>query len=253
MSQITEYQRGTPCWVDLWTPDREAAMAFYTALFGWEYDVAPADQHFYTTALLHGRKAAGIITPPGPPQPPAWATYLLTDDVPALDASVTELGGQSLTGVVNVPGADEIRMSLLLDPTGAMFGAWQSKGNVGAGIANEPGAFVWNELATPDPATARKFYAAAFGVEISDPVSPDFDTTTLRVAGRDVAGISEGPAGAPAQWGTFFAVRDADEAVATVRAQGGAVPGEPTDTPYGRIAVCADPQGATFAVMSTAE
>lgn len=253
MSEISEYRQGTPCWVDLSTQDRPAAMDFYAAVFGWRYEVAPAAQHFYTTAQVRGLGAAGIITPPGPPQPPAWATYLAIDDVAALDASVPELGGRSLTGVVTVPGDDEIRMALLMDPTGAMFGAWQAKGGSGAAVANEPGSFIWNELMTQDPQTARKFYSAAFGLEISDPMSADFDYTTIRSDGRNVGGIGRAPDGVPAHWVTYFAVADTDATAAAVRANAGTVVSEPTDSPYGRVAMCADPQGATFSLMSVSE
>ena len=251
MTEISAYHPGTPCWVDLWTPDRPAAMDFYAAVFGWEYDVAPEEQHWYTTANVRGLSAAGIITPPGPPQPPAWLTYLLTEDVAALEASVKDLGGQSLTGVITIPGDDEAKMALLLDPTGAMVGIWQTKGNVGADVGNEPGAFVWNEVMTPDPATARAFYSTALGVQISEPFSPDFDYTTFRSDGRDVGGIGKAADGEPARWRTYFATADTDATVDLVRANGGAVLDGPSDSPFGRMAECADPQGAVFSVITT--
>ena len=36
MSERDGYQPGVPCWVDTWQPDAEAAVAFYTQLFGGE-------------------------------------------------------------------------------------------------------------------------------------------------------------------------------------------------------------------------
>ena len=41
MPQRTSYQQGTPSWVDLQTPDPDAAKTFYSALFGWTYDDQP--------------------------------------------------------------------------------------------------------------------------------------------------------------------------------------------------------------------
>jgi uncharacterized protein len=253
MSEIATYLPGTPCYVDLWTPDRTAAMAFYGAVFGWEYEVAPADQHFYTTARIRGLRAAGIITPPGGPQPPAWVVYLATDDVAAVVGTVGRLGGRSLTGVVTVPGADEIRMALLVDPTGAMVGAWQARDGRGAQVANEPGSFIWTEEMTPDPVAARTFYTALFGLEISDPISADFDYTTIRSGGRNVGGIGRANEGVAARWYTYFAVADTDAAVEVVRSNGGTVVSEPADSPYGRAAVCTDPQGAEFTLIRTSE
>jgi catechol 2,3-dioxygenase-like lactoylglutathione lyase family enzyme len=50
-------------------------------------------------------------------------------------------------------------------------------------------------------------------------------------------------------WRACFAVADADATVAAARAGGGQVQLEPWDTPYGRMAVLTDPQGAAFVVM----
>ena len=37
------YIPGVPCWVDTSQPDPEAALDFYSGLFGWEFeDVMPA-------------------------------------------------------------------------------------------------------------------------------------------------------------------------------------------------------------------
>jgi predicted enzyme related to lactoylglutathione lyase len=249
MSEIAEYQQGTPCWVELYTPDRPAAMDFYGAVFGWEYRVAPEEQHSYTEALLRGRTVAGLLTPPGPPQPPMWVTYLAIDDLDKGLAAVAEHGGQALTGAIDVPGDQGVRIALLQDPTGGVVGAWEAKNRTGAQLANEPGTQIWNELMTGDPAAARSFYAAVFGVRINDPMSEDFDYTTIRSGGRDVGGVGAAADGVAAHWDTYFAVADPDAVAELVRAGGGTVVSAPVDTPYGRMATCQDPQGATFNLM----
>ncbi|HEX5401372.1 MAG TPA: VOC family protein, partial [Pseudonocardiaceae bacterium] len=234
MTEISEYPQGTPCWLDLWTPNRQASMDFYAGVFGWEYQVGPPEQHHYTTAVLKGRTVAGLISPPGGgDNPMVWVTYLAVDDLDAALATIAEQGGQSLTGAIDVPGG--IRITLAMDPTGGMFGAWQSPDHSGAQLANEPGTLIWSELMTPDPATARTFYAAVFGLGISAPMSEDFDYTTIQVDGRDVGGIGKADNGMPASWGTYFSVASTDESAAAVRAAGGSVLSEPVDTPYGRM------------------
>lgn len=249
MSEISAYPQGTPCWMDLWTPDRQASMDFYRAVLGWTYRVEPEEQHSYTRVLVRDKPIAGILTPPGANEhtPMVWTTYLSVDDIDATRAAVTGHGGEDLTGVIDVPGAD-IRVLLATDPTGGMFGAWQAPGHAGAALANEPGTQIWNELMTPDPATARQFYAAVFGVEISEPF-PDFDYTTFRVDGRDVGGIGRSGEGTPAAWSVYFAVANADGVAELVRSNGGSVLMEPEDTPYGRLVGCADPHGSTFHLM----
>jgi predicted enzyme related to lactoylglutathione lyase len=70
-----------------------------------------------------------------------------------------------------------------------------------------------------------------------------------------VGGIGEigadQPAGTPAYWGTYFAVADTDAAVARVVELGGNVVAPAWDSPYGRMAVVSDDQGAMFALMSS--
>lgn len=55
----------------------------------------------------------------------------------------------------------------------------------------------------------------------------------------------------PAYWGTYFAVADTDAAVEKAFELGGSLIAPAWDSPYGRMAVVSDDQGATFALMST--
>jgi len=44
MPERDGYIPGVPCWIDTSQPDPEAAVGFYTDLFGWEFeDVMPPD------------------------------------------------------------------------------------------------------------------------------------------------------------------------------------------------------------------
>jgi uncharacterized protein len=85
--------------------------------------------------------------------------------------------------------------------------------------------------------------------------TPDFRYATLKLGGKEVGGIgglgSGIPPEVPAHWSVYFAVGDADAAVATVTVAGGTVTREPWDSPYGRMAVVGDDQGATFSLMGT--
>jgi uncharacterized protein len=51
---------GTPTWIDLGVPDHERAMAFYGAVFGWDFKVGPPGAGGYVMCLLHGRPVAAI-------------------------------------------------------------------------------------------------------------------------------------------------------------------------------------------------
>ncbi|QUQ71109.1 VOC family protein [Kutzneria sp. CA-103260] len=248
MPEASEYARGVPCWIDLSSTDVNASKEFYTALFGWEYFVGPPETGHYTQALLGGHSVAGLMQqmPDQGETPVAWTTYLKADDAAATHKAIVEHGGRAMTEVIDVMG--EGKMVIAADPTGGVFGVWEPGRHIGSRLVNEPGTWIWNELSTPDAARARAFYADVFGVEIADPM-PGMDYTTFRVDGRDVGGIFTVPDAQP-DWRVYFAVADTDATAAIADSKDAAVVSEPKDTPFGRMAVIQDPQGAVFALMS---
>ena len=52
---------------------------------------------------------------------------------------------------------------------------------------------------------------------------------------------------------TYFGVEDADQASDVVTKLGGSVMRPAWDTPYGRMAILTDDQGAVFAIMAMAQ
>jgi uncharacterized protein len=116
-----------------------------------------------------------------------------------------------------------------------------------------PGVPCWIDTTQPDPDAAVAFYGDLFGWELEDVMPPDSPVRYYigRLRGGDVAAVGAPSEGRPqaAVWNMYVWVDDADETAAKVRAAGGTVlrePGEVGDS--GRMAVCADPAGATFTV-----
>lgn len=244
---------GTPCWLDLMTHDAAAARSFYGALFGWDIEVGGEETGFYGMCTVGGRQVGGI----GQLQmehPPVWTTYLATSDV---DATVKEIGAAGGT-VVQEPMDvfDFGRMAVAQDPTGGTFGLWQAGTHIGMAVANEPNTPTWNEFMTRDYPRAREFFTTVFGWTYTVLSEGDFEYSTFEVDGNTAGGIgalpAEVPQEVPAHWRAYFAVDDADTAVARASALGGSVLRPPEDMPYGRHADLADPQGATFCVIKPA-
>ncbi|MGH3329179.1 MAG: VOC family protein [Streptomycetales bacterium] len=259
MSEVWSYPAGTPCWVDLGADDREAAMKFYGGLFGWEFEVGPPELGHHTMCLLRGLPAAGIGERPRaddgtPLAPVAWTTFLATDDVDAAAARSAEAGGTVVMGPMDI--VEEGRMAVVEDSTGAVFGLWEAHKHSGARIVNEPGALCWNEVATRDHEGAGEFYRTLFGYQLAPLDMPGPSYSTLEVAGRSVAGIlgmnASWPDAIPPHWMAYFDVADADVTVPLVRDLGGEVLRGPHDSPYGRLAVINDPQGAVFSIIELA-
>jgi uncharacterized protein len=259
MSHVdTPYAQGTPCWVDMMATDKQAAVDFYTSLFGWTAETAP-EAGGYTMCLKAGRPVAGIGQTMSdgdqPAQPSAWTTYLASDDADATAAKITAAGGKVLMPPMDVMTMG--RMFMAVDPAGAMFGVWQGKDFAGAQTVNEPSSLCWNELNTRDVDGAAKFLTAALGIQ-AEAMDEMPGYHGLHVGGRVVGGLQsvsseKFPAGTPAHWLSFFAV---DDTVSTVDAHvkaGGTVLMPTFDTPQGPMAVLADPQSAVFAVVQVVE
>lgn len=254
MPTITSYKPGTPCWVDMASPDLDASIDFYGRLFGWDVPESENAEQTggYRQAMKGGKPVAGLMPLMQEGQPSVWSTYISVEDADAVAAAVGEAGGTVLAEPMDV--LDLGRMAIFVDPEGAVFGVWQPGAFPGAGVVNESNALVWNELNTRDPDQMRRFYGAVFGWDFEE---REFETgtyTSIKVGESPVGGMLDirgrVPEEVPAHWLAYFAVEDADAAAATVQEAGGEVPFGPTDlAEVGRIAVLKDPVGAVFAVI----
>lgn len=252
------YKPGTPCWIDLMVPDQQAALDFYCDLFGWQGEIGPSEQGGYSVCTLKGKPVAGIMkamnpdgTVPDPMPPTAWTTYLATDSIDSTAKSVTDAGGTVMMGPMDV--MDLGRMAVIADPTGAVVGLWQAGTFDGAGIVNEHGALIWNELNTGDTRAATEFYGAVLPLEAAPTPMPGAEGyIEFKVGERGIAGMMDLaalPPGVPPHWMPYFGVDDVDSIqAATVRA-GGSVLAPAFDMAAGRMAVLADPQGGGFSVI----
>jgi predicted enzyme related to lactoylglutathione lyase len=254
MSERTSYTPGTPCWVDLGTPDIDAAAAFYGGLFGWSVEEGENAEQTggYRQAMLRGKPVAGLMPLMQEGQPPAWSTYVSIEDAEATAARVREAGGQVLAEPMDV--LDLGRMAVFMDTTGAVIGVWQPASFVGAEVVNEANALVWNELNTRDPDAAKAFYGSVFGWEFEERQFQTGPYISIKNGDGSAGGVLDMrgrvPDEVPSHWLAYFAVDDADETVEKAREGGGEVPFGPEDMPeVGRIAVLKDAWGAIFAVI----
>jgi uncharacterized protein len=251
MPEFTSYSAGTPCWVDLASPDVAASLAFYGPLFGWEGEDQGEEAGHYTMLKLRG-KAVGAVTPPmgGEGQPPAWTTYVSVDDADATVKAAKAAGGTVFVEPMDVMTVG--RMAVMADPSGAVIAIWQPRDFAGAELANETGSLCWNELQTRDTKAAAPFYQAVFGWK-PEAFEGMGEYTVFNAGDRGIGGMMPMPAEVPPQvpphWLVYFAVDDCDATVAQATGLGGATMVPPMDIPPGRFSVLADPHGAVFAVI----
>jgi uncharacterized protein len=117
----------------------------------------------------------------------------------------------------------------------------------------QPGVPCWVDTWQADADAAVNFYARLFGWEYDDTMPPEVSGRhyMCRLRGRDVAAVASRPAAAPpvSAWNTYVWVEDAAETAEKARDAGGTVVTEPFDAlDGGRIAIVADPTGATIGV-----
>jgi predicted enzyme related to lactoylglutathione lyase len=273
MADRDGYIPGVPCWVDTSQPDPEAAVAFYGGLFGWEFEdvMPPGSEGKYFIGRLRGGDVAAVgPIPEAAPPNATWNTYVWVESADETASKVWNAGGKPLMEPFAV--SDAGRMAVFADPEGAAFCVWQPGRHKGARIVNEAGSLNFNTLNTRNLAAARTFYGAVFGwqtmtveggvemwtlpgygdhLEQRDPGLRERIASLGAPVGFEdvVASISRIPddqPDTPAHWSVTFAVDDADATAQRATELGGTLVVPPFDAPWVRMAVIADPHGATF-------
>src|SRR5262249_21068679 len=201
------------------------------------------------------KRVAGVgPMPPGQTMPSAWSTYLATNNLDTTAAKVKDAGGDVVMAPMDIGSVG--RMAMVQDPAGAVVAFWQAGDTSGAELGKEPGTLSWTELQVRDAQAADQFYTTVCGFELEQ-VEGGLDYALLKIDGTGVAGRlgREGEAAAqtPPHWLCYFAVEDADGTLNQIRSSGGSVMFGPEDTPFGRMAQCADPTGAMFAIIEMSE
>ena len=272
MPERDGYIPGVPCWVDTSEPDPEAALGFYSGLFGWEFEdvMPPGSESKYFIARLRGGDVAAVGSiPEGAPPTGTWNTYFWVDSADEAASKARDAGGAVVMEPFDVMAYG--RMAVLTDPEGAAFCVWEAKDHKGARIVNEHGSLNFNGLGTRDPDGAKSFYGAVFGwstlalptgemwtlpgygdhLEAGSPgLRKQMANMGAPVGFEDVVAavtpIGEDEPDTPAHWSVTFAVDDADATAARAAELGGQVVARPFDAPWTRMAIISDPQGATF-------
>ncbi|MEU6982254.1 VOC family protein [Streptomyces sp. NPDC046324] len=258
----TDFVPGSPCWLDLGAPDVPAAAAFYSAVFGWEYESMDVGEDMEGGMFRKDGKIVGglgRLTEEGARS--AWMIYYSVADADDTRQAVERAGGTVRVAPMDLE--EWGRMAQFSDPYGGQFAVWQPGTNKGVELVDEPGSLSWTELYTTDAAAAKEFYGGVFGWQYSDMEMPGGGGTYTLItpAGLPEERMQGGLMGMPAKdlvltngrpyWHPVFAVTDCDATVAKIVENGGNVQMGPDDAEgVGRLAVCVDPSNADFVVLA---
>ncbi len=125
-------------------------------------------------------------------------------------------------------------------------------------MADFRGRFLWYELLTTDPGSAKAFYPRITGWGLQDWTGMETPYTIWTLGERPVGGIMELPeaarkAGAPPHWLAYVGTPSVDDTLKEATRRGASVLADPMDVPtVGRMAVLQDPQRAVFAIYTPA-
>ena len=255
----TDFRTGSPNWLDLGSPDTDAAVAFYGAVFGWTFASAGPEAGGYGFFQVGGKTVAalGPLTEEGAHS--AWMVHFNTPDARATSEAVKAGGGRIRMEPMDVMG--EGWLAQATDPQGAEFAMWQPARTAGLELTSEPTTLLWVELHVPDPVAAIDFYAKLFRWRHTEMKTPGMTYRVLSLAEGDpkdssfggVAPQGEGAGAASSmvpRWVPYFHAADVDAAVTAIEGNGGAIVMAAADVPdVGRIAWGSDPAGAVFALL----
>lgn len=257
MPNVDQHAPGSFCWFELGTTDQAAAKTFYQSLFGWtSQDFPMGDIGSYTMFRMDGRDVGAAYTLD--PQryqgiPPFWMLYVSVENADTTAERATELGAS-----VHMPPFDVMqfgRMSVISDPTGAVFSIWQPIQSAGVTITGVDGTVCWADLSTADPARAKDFYTQLFGWKISPSEHDASGYLHIATGETYIGGIP--PADqrnqqAPPHWMLYFLVSDCAASADKAKTLGASILMPATQIPnVGTMAILGDPQGAVFALFQT--
>jgi predicted enzyme related to lactoylglutathione lyase len=113
-------RHGEFCWSELATTDHQAALAFYSEIFGWR-QISSMDMGPMGAYVIFGkgdRQLGGMFNKPKEMPAVAWLYYTQVDDLESAIGRAKSNGARLVNGPMDVPGG---RVAQLTDPQGVFF------------------------------------------------------------------------------------------------------------------------------------
>jgi len=111
--------------VELNSTDVDKSKAFYGKLFEWTLEDVQMPEFLYTMIKVGTGTGGGMMKQLIPGAGSAWLAYVEVQDIKASTKKAQSLGAKVMKDVTEVMAMGWL--SIIVDPTGAMLGLWQTK------------------------------------------------------------------------------------------------------------------------------
>ena len=255
--------QGKIIWHDLLTNDPAASQAFYSELFGWEFEdvgtfAGLRSNSAYTLIRHNGNVIGGMVNTValnGRSDISQWVTVMSVNDVDDAVSQFRAAGGKVVAPPTDV--GTRGRMALVRDAEGALLAMLQTRDGDPADREPGLGDFLWDELWTSDVEGATAFYTGLTGMQTDDVAIESGDNggrsyRLLKDGDRPRVGVLLNPLeGLDPVWVNYLRVEDPAAITARVTDLGGAVIVEAQPRPLGgEVAFIAGPSGAAIALQT---
>jgi predicted enzyme related to lactoylglutathione lyase len=254
------HDSGRIVWRDLLTTTPDETRAFYSELFGWEFERPASNIGFgqpdtYMLIRHKGRVIGGMFdatTLQREVNVSQWVTMMSVADIDAAVARMTEHGGEVLTPPTDV--GERGWLALVTGPDGALLGLVQTRDGDPPEVEPRLNEWLWDELWTDDVNGATNTLESVAGLAVETRTVNDAGVTyrVLESGGHPRAGLMQMPFdGERPVWVNYIRVEDPAAITSRVSALGGRIIVDVQARPVGgRAAMIAGPSGAGVALQT---
>ena len=242
--------QGQFIWHDLAASNPKAAMDFYHAVFGWDFQTLGEDDKAYHVVLNDGKPIGGIFKlDPKYGNTGEWISSISVNDVEAMVTFNEALGGRTIFSTSHFKGRGIT--SMVQDPQGALVALLNAEGGdpeISTASQNE---WLWNELWTTDLEASLNYYKSMFQYDFNQVETAKAPYYIFVKEDQMLAGAIKNPIeGGRSSWMPYIRVADVQSTVGKARSAGASILMEPNQNiRNGTVAVILDPMGAQFTVQ----
>lgn len=116
-SQVTHWE--------IMGPDGDGLKTFYSSLFGWNLELVPGFDQYYTVAGADAGGNGGAVGKGSEDMPSYLTIYLGVDDVAATLSEVEAAGGRTIVPRTEIPQV--VTFAMFADPAGNIVGLTENE------------------------------------------------------------------------------------------------------------------------------